>query len=120
MKKFLLILLFVLWSFSANAASQVTFAWDANSESDLAGYEIHKGTVSGTYTGSVDIPLANLSDPASPEYTGSYPDGTFYFALKAYDQSGNYSGFSEEVIVVIDSIAPSIPANFRVIIIVLP
>jgi hypothetical protein len=36
-------------------AAQVTLAWDANTELDLAGYKVHYGTASGSYTTSVDV-----------------------------------------------------------------
>ena len=36
-------------------AEQVTLAWDANTEPDLAGYKVHYGTSSGSYTSSVDV-----------------------------------------------------------------
>jgi len=36
-------------------AEQVTLAWDPNTESDLAGYKIHYGTTSRSYTSTVDV-----------------------------------------------------------------
>jgi hypothetical protein len=53
-----LFLLFLIFSVSAvfNASAEdVTVAWDANSESDLAGYKFYYGTSSGNYTFSEDV-----------------------------------------------------------------
>ncbi|HSN24149.1 MAG TPA: hypothetical protein VLS45_08295, partial [Methylomicrobium sp.] len=47
----LLVLLISVWA----RAEQVTLAWDANTESDLAGYKVHYGTASGSYTTVVDV-----------------------------------------------------------------
>ena len=45
---------------------QVTLAGDANTEPDLAGYKVHYGTASGSYTTSVDVhPVGlQLAEPA--------------------------------------------------------
>jgi hypothetical protein len=36
-------------------AAQVTLAWDPNTESDLAGYKIHYGSTSGSYSVHIDV-----------------------------------------------------------------
>src|SRR5687768_18142310 len=36
-------------------AGDVKLAWDANTESDLAGYRIYYGNASGTYQSNVDV-----------------------------------------------------------------
>ena len=58
----LVALLISVWA----RAEQVTLAWDANTESDLAGYKVHYGTASGSYTTSVDVHLVGrqLAEPA--------------------------------------------------------
>ena len=68
--------------------------WNPNTETDLAGYKVHVGTSSGTYT------FAGPFDTrATTSYTvGNLPKGqTYYFAISAYDASGNESLFSAEV-----------------------
>jgi hypothetical protein len=45
----LIALIFLSMVFSASAA-EVTIAWDANLESDIAGYKLYYGTSSGNYT----------------------------------------------------------------------
>ncbi len=82
-----------------------SFAWDANTEPDLAGYRIYYKTGAGALydgTGAVEgnspiqIPLASLNDPENPEYTlhGLSDAGTFYFVATAYDIYNNESNYS--------------------------
>ena len=74
-------------------AAEVSLAWDANSEADLAGYNIYYGTASGDYIHRIDV------GPAT-EYTVVDLDdgGTYYFAATAYDRDGNESAYSAELV----------------------
>jgi len=83
-------LLFVLGG-SARGA-EVHLAWDANSESDLAGYVIHYGTESGKYSVSHDV--GNVTDYRVNNLTEGQ---TYYFAATAYDSSQNHSSYSQEL-----------------------
>ena len=49
-----LILFFTLVLSQSALAAQIKLAWDANTESDLAGYKVYYGTSSKSYSGSVD------------------------------------------------------------------
>jgi hypothetical protein len=72
-------------------AAQVDLIWEPNTESDLAGYRIHYGTASRTY--SVHIDVGSVTRYTVPDLM----DGVvYYFAATAYDTSGNESGYSEE------------------------
>jgi hypothetical protein len=76
---------------AAAAAGNVTLSWDANTETDLAGYKLYYGTATGVY--STTINTGNVTT-----YTiSSLPAGTYYFAVKAYNASGLESGYSNEV-----------------------
>lgn len=66
-------LLLILSLASLGYAMDVTLGWDANSETDLAGYKIYYGTTAGgPYNGSgssegaspIVIPLGSLANPA--------------------------------------------------------
>jgi hypothetical protein len=92
----------------------VTFGWNANAESDLAGYRLYEGITPGNYIQVYDIPVSDLTDPADPEYTITVPKNIYYWALTAYDTSGNESGYSDEV----DSVKPGAPGGFKVKVIV--
>jgi len=84
----LVALLISVWA----RAEQVTLAWDANTESDLAGYRVHYGTASGSYTTSVDVHKVTTSS------IGTLTAGQrYYFAVTAYNASGNESGYSNQV-----------------------
>jgi fibronectin type 3 domain-containing protein len=51
---FLFPFLFFLLIAQSAFAAQIKLAWDANIESDLAGYKVYYGTSSKSYSGSVD------------------------------------------------------------------
>ena len=85
----LVALLISVWA----RAEQVTLAWDANTETDLAGYRVHYGSASGRYTTSVDV--HNVTTTSIGTLTAGQ---TYYFVITAYDVSGNESGYSNQVI----------------------
>ncbi len=86
----LAILLFFAFTASGLAAD-VTIAWDANTESNLAGYKVYYGTASGVY----DTPIV-LGNQTTYTITG-LPAGTYYIAVTALNSSGLESGYSNEV-----------------------
>lgn len=67
-------------------------AWDPNTESDLMGYKLYVGTSSGVYGAPIDV--GNFTDY---EVKNLEPGRTYYFAVTAYDLSGNESSFSDEI-----------------------
>ena len=86
-----------------------SFAWDANTESDIAGYNIYYKTDSSSvaYNGTdaiegrspIQIPVTSLKDPENPQYTihGLSDTESYFFVITAYDTAGNESGFSNEL-----------------------
>lgn len=72
----------------------IVLGWNANTESDLAGYKVYVGLASKTYGAPFLVPL-----PHAPSLTViGLPIGqTVYFAVTAYDNAGNESVFSNEV-----------------------
>jgi hypothetical protein len=106
---------------SANIAHCVdlSFAWDKNTESDLAVYYIYYKTCSSgapyNGTGAVEvnspitIPLASLSDPENPEYTihGLSDTEASFFVITSYDTANNRSDYSNELSFQLSS-APSL------------
>jgi fibronectin type 3 domain-containing protein len=75
-----------------NGTVQVTLAWDPNTEPQLAGYKVYFGTSTGVYTTTIDV-----QNVTTYTVTGLAPGQTYYFAVTAYDGSGDESGFSNEV-----------------------
>jgi hypothetical protein len=83
---------------SASTTAEVTkLSWsaptaytDGTSLTNLAGFKIYYGVSSGTYSDVVDAGMTT-----SYTISGLAP-GTYYFAVRAYDASGNESGYSNE------------------------
>jgi hypothetical protein len=77
----------------ANAlAAQATLAWDPNPENDIAGYRLHCGSASGSYSSVVDVAKAT-----SWTVTGLTAGKTYFFAVTAYNSAGQSSTYSSEV-----------------------
>jgi fibronectin type 3 domain-containing protein len=90
---FEIVVCIIIGVIASNAlAAQATLAWDPNTESDLAGYRVHYGTASGSYTVHTDV-----HNVTTYTVTGLTAGQTYYFAATAYDASGNESGYSNPV-----------------------
>jgi hypothetical protein len=68
-------------------------AWDANSESNLAGYIVYYGTSSGIYTQSI-----NVGNTVSATVEGLTVGETYYFTVVAYDTAGLQSAPSNQAV----------------------
>jgi hypothetical protein len=73
-------------------AVQVTLAWDPNTDPITAGYKIHYGIESQSFSVHIDVAKAT-----SYTVTGLTAGQTYYFAASAYDASGHESGYSNVV-----------------------
>ena len=74
-------------------AADITLGWDANSETDLAGYIVYYGTESGAYSESIDV-----GNTTQHTITGLQDGDTYYLAVTAYDVNNSESGYSAEVL----------------------
>lgn len=84
--------------FEAVAAQSVALAWNANSESDLAGYRVYYGTTSRVYGIHLEVAIpAVASTTVSASVTGLQPGQRYYFAVTALARDGFESGYSQEV-----------------------
>jgi len=111
-KKILLICVTILlFASPCFALSEVTFEWDANSEADLAGYQLYQSTQSGIYTGN---PVATIPVGTETITLTNVPDGTWYWVMTAYDTNDNESGYSNEVSESLDTEAPASPQNLLI------
>lgn len=79
--------------------AQATLSWNAPTTNvdgspltDLAGYKVYYGTSSGNYTNQTDV-----GNVLTSQITNLTAGITYYFAVTAYDTSGNESGYSNEV-----------------------
>ena len=87
----LILWLTFVFSCAALYGADVVLQWDANSETDLAGYRVYYGTSSRSYGSPIDV--GNTTT-----YTVSnLAAGTYYFAVTAYNTSNAESGYSNEV-----------------------
>ena len=110
MKKLFISMLLILGlSLPCWAGSPVTFQWDPNLESDLAGYRLYQTTIKGEYTfgeeNAVAITPAGTETCRLPDVS----DGTYWWVLSAFDTFNNESGRSNEVTAILDATAPDPP-----------
>ncbi len=90
-------------------SNQVTLAWDANTENDLAGYKVYYGNSSGIYSSNVDV-----GNQTSYTITNLVNGNTYFIAATAYDINGNESSYSNEVSYSVpDTTLPSTPASLQ-------
>lgn len=80
-------------------AGNVTLTFDPSTTPNVE-YFLHWGTVSGEYTDKVDIGTVTLHT-----ITG-LQDGTYYFVASAFDANGNRSVYSNECMIVLQTIDP--------------
>lgn len=93
---------------AANTAGTITLSWNANTESDIAGYHLHYGTASAPYKQELTVAttsavVSNLTDGA-----------TYTFAVTAYNTAGEESAYSQPVSYTVGSdrvVPPAILAN---------
>jgi len=79
-----------------------TLAWNANTESNIAGYRIQYGTVSGSPSTTIDA--GNVTSRA---ITGLTAGTTYYFRVVAYNSTGQQSAPSSQVSFTV----PAVPTN---------
>lgn len=127
MKKVIIFFL-ILFNYSIAYPSNITLKWDANTESDLAGYVVYYGYVSGVYDG-INLNQGNspivltILDPNDPNYVDNnnpefllsgldFDANDYHIVLTAYDTETpiNESGYSNEVNTLGFNI-PTIPQN---------
>ena len=87
--------------YPSNPPPSVSLTWNANVESDLAGYKIYWGAVSGGYTNRITVGL--VTDLV---FTNLVRGQKVYFAATAYNAVGLESTFSNEI----SYTAPMVPA----------
>lgn len=109
MKRLLIILLLVLLIPSSVSClpgvKRWRLVWDANTETDLAGYKVYHSTVSGVYEEADGVDVGNVTTRDLDSLL--LAEGVnYFFVLTAYDTSQNESDFSDEVSHLYDQTAP--------------
>lgn len=116
MKKLFIIICILAMASMAWADTNITLSWDANTENDLAGYRVYRGTqTGGPYTQTGNDVLCGPNDTTCCELVDlGVPDGTYFWVATAFDVAGNESGYSNEVTDTLDSVAPAPPRELNI------
>lgn len=110
------IFLTVLFNSTVWAGADITFMWEKNLESDLAGYRLYQSDVSRQYVFGEEHAAAIIFAGTETVILSDVQDGQWYWILTAFDLAGNESDKSNEVEHLVDTIAPDAPTLKIVII----
>lgn len=101
------LLLLLLLTMSAKAAT-ITVAWDANSETNIAGYRLYYGTSSRVYPTVLDVGKTTMASISNLVSSGQY-----YIVATAYTTSGLESDYSSELtaLTLIPFVSGFLPTN---------
>ena len=119
MKKIILAVLAVM--LLASSVEAATFAWDANTEPDLAGYRLYRAPGSGTFpTPTCGVWTQVQTFGVVTTGIDAAPNGKWCYQLTAIDNAwpvGNESGPSNRVYLQVptDLVSPGVPSAFRVV-----
>ncbi len=96
---FFAVLAFILCVQPAHAILQdCTITWTPNSEADLAGYKVYVAPTAQGYTkGSPALTVPKTQTVARCHALNLPSPSTYFFAVTAFDTSGNESAFSNEM-----------------------
>ena len=98
-------LLILICSFNQAMAADVSLAWDPSVSPNISGYKVYVGNASRIYGTPITI-----GNQTTYTVTG-LSNGTYYFAVTAFDADGNESDFSNEVSQTIGSSGPNCNIN---------
>jgi hypothetical protein len=79
-------------SVNPSSTSTAALTWNPSASTNVAGYKVYMGTVSGGYGSSV-----NVGKVTSYTMSNLGVGSTYYFAVTSFDSTGLESGFSNEV-----------------------
>lgn len=101
---FLAVLSVVTFLYSPCCAATVTLSWDANTESDLAGYKVYykSGTSTLPFNGTdalEGVSPIDVNSWTTATISGLDPSKAYYFTVSAYNTSGAESTYSNIVYV---------------------
>lgn len=89
---------------SAAATGKVRVSWAANPEADVAGYRVHLGTATRTYTQVLDV-----GKTTQAELDGLLVGDTYMVNVTAYSNAGLESHFGQEVVFTLEP--PPVPTH---------
>lgn len=118
---FLVVFLLSLLAPLGVSATDLEFTWNSNVESDMAGYRVYEAATPGNYTfglGQEVLGVAHIGGGAESGRLTDVGDGTYYFVVTAFDNSGNESGPSNEVMILVDTLSPVMPEGLKVSVVI--
>src|ERR1700676_5594151 len=86
---------------STSVLHAATATWNANPETDIAGYILSYGTSPGSHPTSVDV-----NNVTTWQLTTLTPGQTYYFVVQAYNTSAMTSANSAEVVFTVPVVTP--------------
>lgn len=99
-------------------AQTVSLAWDRNTESYCAGYNVYRSAQSGHFSVTNKINTTILPQTAAgttPTYNDSTVSaGTYYYTVTAVNTDGLESGYSNEVMANIKNPTPAAPTGLTI------
>jgi len=92
----MLTLVIILGSQTVCLATSVTLQWDANTDSDLAGYKVYYQADSSSTPFEANTPV-DVKSTTTATVSGLDSNHAYYFAVTAYNSSGEESDYSDVV-----------------------
>ncbi len=80
---------------ATTTSASAVLMWDANTETDVAGYRVYYGTSPGKYEQAKGQGI--VASGTSHIVTGLTSGLRYYFTVTAFDASGNESGYAAEI-----------------------
>jgi hypothetical protein len=90
----------------ARAVSSASLQWDLNTDPSIVGYNVYYGGESRSYTNVLSV--GNLNNAMIP---GLVEGKTYYFAVTAYNASGEESDYSNETTFIVPGFLTLTPGN---------
>ena len=98
---------------SISYAATVNLAWDSNTESDLAGYNIYRAFQACTAQGPLNkVGSVGKVTGATDTVTA---DGLYCYQITAFDMANNESPKSNKAEATVNAVPPVAPTNLRVL-----
>jgi hypothetical protein len=99
-----LIILMLFVGLNHCSAANVLVSWNPSSDSDVVGYNVYYGKISGSYSNKITV--GNITTTAISNLNCG---DTYYFTATALDPNGTESDFSENIQFIVPGILTATP-----------